>query len=211
MCAMLKNETEWALIDNPYSITFDGLFQPMDRADPRGFMGKTPLELFVQTPPKERDTFFSRKCKQFLVRESDLVPSYTKGLVLKKKLHRNRHSQLNRLHHLMVPPQQTPFQSLPIGTSVKRNSICLKCSYKKTKFVSLNIYRPPNQTVDQLEQFFDILSTNLDKLADYDIPLYVTGDFNLDILKSENLKQQLQALNRIIHLLRNTKHYNKGN
>ena len=73
-------------------------------------------------------------------------------------------------------------------------SICLKCSYKKTKFITLNVYRPPNQSVDQLEKFFDILSTILDKLADYDIPLYVTGDFNLDILKSEDLNSNPRRL-----------------
>ena len=66
-------------------------------------------------------------------------------------------------------------------------SICLKCQHKNIKFINLNIYRPPNQSSDQLEQFFDTLSTLLDRVNDFDIPFYLTGDINLDAFKASDI------------------------
>lgn len=60
-------------------------------------------------------------------------------------------------------------------------SLCLKCQTKTIKFVTLNIYRPPSQTAEQLELFFEILSTLLDKISDLELPFYLTGDLNLDL------------------------------
>ncbi|MCP4051880.1 MAG: hypothetical protein GY739_02245 [Mesoflavibacter sp.] len=85
LCAMLRDTNEWRRIENPYSTTFDGLFQTLDSADPKSFAGKTPLEIFVNTTPKDRNDFFNKKCPQFLVRESDLVPSYTGEVSVEKE------------------------------------------------------------------------------------------------------------------------------
>ena len=98
MCAMLKNETVWSRIENPYSHTFEGLFRPMDMTDVKAFMETTPLEMFVNTTPKEREMFFSMKCRQFLVRESDSVPSNTGEVNVEKET---------------VPPQPSTQQTSP--------------------------------------------------------------------------------------------------
>ena len=77
-------------------------------------------------------------------------------------------------------------------------SLCLKCQTKTSKFISLNIYRPPNQTSEQLEQFFEILSTILDKVTDLEIPFYLTGDLNLDLFKVDNINSSARNLMEIL-------------
>lgn len=76
---MMKDSTKWARVENPYSTTFDGLFQGIDHANPKDLTTRTPLELFASTAPKDRHNFFA-KHKQFLVRESHSAATDTGGV-----------------------------------------------------------------------------------------------------------------------------------
>ena len=66
-------------------------------------------------------------------------------------------------------------------------SICLKLTYKNSKFCILNCYRPPNQSNDEIEEFFEIFLDLIDKISAMNLPYFITGDFNFDLFKLNNL------------------------
>ena len=73
-------------------------------------------------------------------------------------------------------------------------SICLKVSLNGFKFVVLNTYRPPNQSNDEIEQFFDTYLELLDRIFALDLPFFIVGDINLDLLKLNDINSHSMRL-----------------
>ena len=62
----------------------------------------------------------------------------------------------------------------------------LKITNNNFKFYLINIYRPPHENQNQLDQFFDIYSELVDILSDYNAPLFICGDTNFNIFETTN-------------------------
>jgi len=65
-------------------------------------------------------------------------------------------------------------------------------SYKKVVIGS--VYRPATNhpiysSAEQFNQFFELFTNLLSKLTDLNLPVMITGDFNLDLLKYSQIKQ----------------------
>ena len=74
-------------------------------------------------------------------------------------------------------------------------SVCIKCTYNNFKFVCLNTYRPPNQSSEELEEFFEMYLELLDRISALNLPFFVVGDINLDLFKiNENNSQSMRLL-----------------
>ena len=48
----------------------------------------------------------------------------------------------------------------------------------------INIYRPPHETSQQLEQFFDIFLDLMQQVNDINLPIFICGDINLNIFET---------------------------
>ena len=68
---------------------------------------------------------------------------------------------------------------LKIFESRKSECICSEITISKKKWLCFSIYRPPSY--DNLELFFDELSSSLSKASESYENLIVMGDFNIDI------------------------------
>ena len=94
-------------------------------------------------------------------------------------------------------------------------SVCLKLSYNGLKFCSLNCYRPPNQSNDEIEEFFELFLDLIDKIAALNIPYFITGDFNFDLFKINNVNSNSMRIiesfsfNGIINTVCNKKIFRK--
>lgn len=62
--------------------------------------------------------------------------------------------------------------------------MCLKISYNNLHFIMINIYRPPHETSQQLEQFFDIFLDLMQQVNDINLPIFICGDINLNIFET---------------------------
>ena len=74
-------------------------------------------------------------------------------------------------------------------------SICVKCSFNGFKFLILNTYRPPNQSSQELDQFFEVYLELLDRILALNLPFFIVGDINLDLFKiNENNSPSMRLL-----------------
>ncbi len=63
-------------------------------------------------------------------------------------------------------------------------SMCLKVTQNNLKFYILNLYRPPHESNEKLEQFFDIFSNLMNLLSELNVPTFVCGDINLNLFET---------------------------
>ena len=61
-------------------------------------------------------------------------------------------------------------------------SIILKATYNNFKFISVNIYRTPGE--EFIQAFFNKLVDLLDKLEDFNCPVFLSGDLNINVFLS---------------------------
>ena len=65
-------------------------------------------------------------------------------------------------------------------------SICLKVTQNKESFIICNFYRPPSANIDTS---IDLISELFTSLSLYNLPVLVTCDSNIDVLKKGNIRQ----------------------
>ncbi len=63
-------------------------------------------------------------------------------------------------------------------------SMCLKISHNNLQFIMINIYRPPHENSQQLEEFFNILSNLMHQVNGINLPIFICGDVNLNIFET---------------------------
>ena len=79
--------------------------------------------------------------------------------------------------------------------------VCVKVSHRKPQskiYVLCNIYRKPNEIVDDLDTFTIELSLLLYKIKNLKHSLYVCGDFNIDLLKVKENRHYCKYFDKII-------------
>ena len=79
--------------------------------------------------------------------------------------------------------------------------VCVKVSHRKPQskiYVLCNIYRKPNEIVDDLDTFTIELSLLLYKIKNLKHSLYVCGDFNIDLLKVKENRHYCKYFDEII-------------
>lgn len=71
-------------------------------------------------------------------------------------------------------------------------SICVKISIsKKSSIILVNSYRPPHIHREQIEQFYDLFTEQIQKISELQLPIVFNGDYNIDLLSSNNNSSQL--------------------
>ena len=66
--------------------------------------------------------------------------------------------------------------------------LCVQLSHRKPRskqYIICNIYRTPNEPVDDINTFTNELSSFLVKLKNLEHSAYLCGDYNIDLLKVE--------------------------
>ena len=79
--------------------------------------------------------------------------------------------------------------------------VCVKVSHRKPQskiYVLCNIYRKPNEIVDDLDTFTNELSSLLYKIKNLKHSSYVCGDFNIDLLKVKENRHYCKYFDKII-------------
>ena len=79
--------------------------------------------------------------------------------------------------------------------------VCVKVSHRKPQskiYVLCNIYRKPNEIVDDLDTFTIELSSLLYKIKNLKHSSYVCGDFNIDLLKVKENRHYCKYFDEII-------------
>ena len=79
--------------------------------------------------------------------------------------------------------------------------VCVKVSHRKPQskiYVLRNIYRKPNEIVDDLDTFTIELSSLLYKIKNLKHSSYVCGDFNIDLLKVKENRHYCKYFDEII-------------
>ena len=79
--------------------------------------------------------------------------------------------------------------------------LCVKISHRKPKskiYVLCNIYRKPNEIVNDLDAFTNELSSLLSKIKSIKHSSYVCGDYNIDLLKVKDNKHYCENFDEII-------------
>ena len=96
--------------------------------------------------------------------------------------------------------------SCNVLTNVKTNSsgweyMCVQLSHNKPrskKYILCNIYRRPNEIVEDINTFAMELSSFLVKVKNLNRPVYVCGDYNIDLLKVKINKHYCRYFDEII-------------
>ena len=96
--------------------------------------------------------------------------------------------------------------SCNVLTNVKANSsgweyMCVQLSHNKPrskKYILCNIYRRPNEIVEDINTFAMELSSFLVKVKNLNRPAYVCGDYNIDLLKVKINKHYCSYFDEII-------------
>ena len=60
-------------------------------------------------------------------------------------------------------------------------TMCVKVTLGSFKALIVNVYRPPHRNPEDLESFFNILGDFLDVIDDSNLPVFIVGDYNLNL------------------------------
>ena len=84
---------------------------------------------------------------------------------------------------------------LPTSSTVKCESLFVEITKNKNKTIVGGIYRHPNQNIDS---FTNLLNVTLEKISKSRLPVFLCGDMNICLLKSENNTHTDNYLNNLL-------------
>ncbi|VDI01051.1 Hypothetical predicted protein [Mytilus galloprovincialis] len=96
------------------------------------------------------------------------------------------------------------YEELPELAKPGLELLWLKISTQHCHFLLGVFYRPPNSRVKLWDYFYDSVSKALDK----NLPVFLTGDFNVDMLSSNNMPCRSTGSNNLRNILQRLNMYN---
>ena len=99
------------------------------------------------------------------------------------------HNQFNA-KSLLIDEEIHGWERQCIELSLKRNN--------KKKYITCNVYKPPNLLIDDLNLFNNEFTNSLSYLSQFHRDTYVCGDFNIDLLQIYTNERYYQYFENII-------------